>query len=71
MSRHAGTPPSDQPMMTVRELAERWKVDVKTIYAAIELGQIPAVRISKRVLRIPRHVVERFEKGCVVLPGEP
>ena len=56
--------------MSVQELADRWQVDVKTIYQAIELGQIPVIRVGKRVLRIPRDFIERLEQGCEVPSGE-
>lgn len=52
-----------QPMITVEELAVRWDVDVKTVYKAIQLGQIPAVRVGRKVLRIPRSAVESLEAG--------
>lgn len=57
---------ADRPVLSVQELAKRWNVDVKTIYQAIELGQIPAIRVGKRVLRIPRMVIENLEQGRVV-----
>ena len=57
---------ADRPVLSVQELATRWNVDVKTIYQAIELGQIPAIRVGKRVLRIPRMVIENLEQGRVV-----
>ena len=50
-------------MLTVEEFAERWAVDVKTVYEAIKENQIPAVRIGKRVLRIPRAWIEEKEQG--------
>lgn len=48
-------------LLTSAELADRWGVDIKTIYDGIRLGQIPAVRIGRRVLRIALAVVERIE----------
>lgn len=48
-------------LLTSVELADRWGVDIKTIYDGIRLGQIPAVRIGRRVLRIALAVVERIE----------
>lgn len=56
----------DRPVLTAQELARRWEVDIKTIYQAIELGQIPVIRVGKRVLRIPRMAIERLEQGRVV-----
>ena len=72
MSRRPAKGKLGRPVLSVQELAERWKVDVKTIYQAIELGQIPVIRVGKRVLRIPRSVIERLEQGQdrVVSNGE-
>ena len=68
MSRKRAT--GDRPVLSVQELADRWQVDVKTIYQSIELGQIPVIRVGKRVLRIPRSVIEELEQGCEVPSGE-
>ena len=65
MSRHRQNG-ADRPVLTAQELAKRWNVDVKTIYQAIELGQIPVIRVGKRVLRIPRMAIEHLEQGRVV-----
>ena len=61
---------TERPLMTVRELAERWRVDVKTLYAAIQAGQLPAIRLGKRVIRISLVVVTSIEQqGRVVSPN--
>jgi excisionase family DNA binding protein len=54
-------------MMRIEEVAERWCLNVKTVYAMIERGELQARRIG-RVLRIPRFVVERFESQGRVAP---
>lgn len=58
-----------RPVLTVRELATRWGVNVKTVYEAIELGQLPVIRVGRRRLLIPRVVVEELEKGRVMPEG--
>ena len=59
-----------RPVLSVQELAERWAVDVKTIYQAIELGQLPAIRLSRRVIRIPTAAIEALERGQRSDPNE-
>jgi excisionase family DNA binding protein len=51
-------------MLRVEEVAARWEVNVKTIYAMIDRGEIAARRFG-RVLRVPRSVVESFEQASV------
>ena len=50
-------------MLKPKELAERWGVDVKTIYEAIELGQVPIVQVGHRRKLIPIAAVEKIEQG--------
>jgi excisionase family DNA binding protein len=54
-------------MMRVEELAERWDLNVKTIYGMIERGELQARRFG-RVLRVPRRVVESYESQASVAP---
>lgn len=69
MSGHPGGLHAGRPVLSIQELSERWGVDVKTIYRAIELGQLPVIRIGKRVIRIPRAIIEQMEQGRVVPEG--
>jgi excisionase family DNA binding protein len=56
-------------MLSVEELAARWRVNAKTIYAAVQQGQIPALKLG-RILRISMAVIESVEaQGRVVLVG--
>jgi excisionase family DNA binding protein len=55
-------------VLTVEELAERWQVNVKTIYAAIAAGEVPVLRIG-RVLRIPLAAVLSAEQASAVPTG--
>jgi excisionase family DNA binding protein len=43
-----------QDAYTVNEFAERWRLTPDTIYAKIKSGELPAVRITKRGVRILR-----------------
>ena len=58
-----------RPVLSVKELAERWNVNEKTVREAIELGQLPAFRVGKRRLLIPLAAVEELEQGRVATPG--
>lgn len=49
-------------MMTVEELAARWSVHPRTIYAAIAKKQITALRVG-RLVRISISHVEFLEKN--------
>lgn len=51
-------------MMRVEEVAVRWDLNVKTVYAMIARGELPARRFG-RVMRVPRRVVECMEQASV------
>jgi excisionase family DNA binding protein len=51
-------------MFRVEDLARRWDLNVKTIYAMIERGELSARRFG-RVLRVPRSVVDSLEQASV------
>jgi excisionase family DNA binding protein len=57
-------------VLSVKQLAERWCLDQKTIREAIELGQVPAFRVGRRRLLIPLAAVEELEQGRVAASGE-
>lgn len=46
--------------LRVREYAERFSLDESTVYKMIERGEIRAIRIGKKALRIPSSELERF-----------
>lgn len=48
------------PTLTVDELATLLRMDRKTVYAAIQRGEIPGVRRIGRALRISRDAVLRW-----------
>jgi excisionase family DNA binding protein len=59
-TRRAPAPASR--MMKVEEVAERWDLNVKTVYWMIQRGELVSRRCG-RVLRVPRAVVESFERA--------
>jgi excisionase family DNA binding protein len=61
---------SSQTLLSVKELAARWRLNRKTIYVQIRRGQLPNVKIG-RALRIPLSLVESIEQGGAVLGGVP
>jgi excisionase family DNA binding protein len=54
-------------LMRVEDVAKRWGIDRKTVYAMIERGQLVARRCG-RLVRIPRKMVESFELQASVSP---
>jgi excisionase family DNA binding protein len=57
----------DRTLMKVEEVARRWGIDRKTVYAMIERGQLDSRRCG-RLVRIPRKVIESFESQASVEP---
>jgi excisionase family DNA binding protein len=54
----------DSPMMDVEAVARRWGVNVKTVYAMIQRGELRAVRVG-RLVRVARSVVQSYEQASV------
>jgi excisionase family DNA binding protein len=46
--------------MRVRDYARRFSLDESTVYKMIERGEIKAIRIGKKTLRIPSSELERY-----------
>lgn len=53
---------SARATVTIREAAEILEVDARTVSSAIKAGQIPAVRVGRRLL-LPRHRLLAFIDG--------
>jgi excisionase family DNA binding protein len=69
-ARPPAPPPSPKSvMMRVEEVAERWDLNVKTIYGMIQRGELAARRCG-RVVRIPRRVVDPSSKPASPRQGE-
>ena len=49
--------------LTPEEAAELCRVSTQTVLNWIRAGRLPAVRLSPRVIRIPRVAFERFRQG--------
>ena len=54
-------------LLRVEEVAKRWGINRKTVYAMIDRGQISARRCG-RLVRIPVKVIESFESQAGVAP---
>ncbi len=51
---------------TIKEAAERLRVSHDTVSRLIERGDLPALRVSERLYRIPAPALERYESGVPV-----
>ena len=51
-----------QPYVSVRELAEYWRVSNKSIYKQIEAGTLKAIRLGPRLFRISTTHARKFEQ---------
>jgi excisionase family DNA binding protein len=49
--------------ITVQEIATRLNVDRRAVYAMLEQGMIPGIRLGQRWL-ITRHAYEQWERTC-------
>jgi excisionase family DNA binding protein len=49
--------------MTPKEVAQRLHVGTRAVYAMLEQGILPGIRLGKRWL-ITRHAYEEWEKTC-------
>ncbi len=54
----------NEAVLTVSELAERWKTTRKSVLAKIRTGQLHAFRIGARVFRISLAEVKRHEQAA-------
>lgn len=51
---------------TIKEASERLRVSHDTISRLVHSGQLPAIRVSERLYRIPVPALERYESGLPV-----
>lgn len=49
---------------TIKEAAERLGISHDTVSRLIERGELPAIRVSERLYRIPTPALERYESGA-------
>jgi len=59
------TPPA---RMTVNEIARRLDIGRVAVYAMLEQGIIPAVRLGRRWI-VTRHAFENWERTCGIPTG--
>lgn len=57
---------SEPRWYTINEVAERLRVSHDTVSRMIERGELPAIRVSARLVRIPAPALERLESGAPV-----
>jgi excisionase family DNA binding protein len=51
---------------TIKEVAERLRVSHDTVARMIAREELPAIRVSDRIVRIPAPALDRFESGVLV-----
>ena len=54
--------------MTVEEIARRLDIGRPAVYAMLEQGIIPAIRIGRRWI-VTRHAYDQWERTCGMQPG--
>ena len=52
-----GNPPADEVLLTVYQVAENWRVSVRTVRRMIADGRLPIIRLG-RAVRIPTRATE-------------
>lgn len=52
---------------TIKEVADRLRVSHDTVARLIERDELPAIRVSARLVRIPAPALHRFERGEAVV----
>jgi len=54
---------------TYKQVAELLNVKVGTIYSWVARGEVPYVRLGKRVVRFPQAEIEQWLAARLVTPG--
>ena len=49
---------------TIKEVAERLRVSHDTVARMVERGELPAIRVSARLVRIPAPALHRIERAA-------
>lgn len=58
-------------LLTVPEAAEILRIGRNTCYEFIRRGELPAVNLGERIIRIPRHGLEQCFSPRASLPQSP
>jgi excisionase family DNA binding protein len=62
MRQEFKVPKPSQATLTVKNLADRYGIGLVSAYEAVHRGDVPSIRIGKRIL-IPKAALERLEAG--------
>ncbi len=54
------------PLLTTREVAERWRLSSRTILRYAHAGRLPSVRLPGGVVRFKLEDVEQIEAGAIL-----
>lgn len=52
---------------TIKEVAERLRVSHDTVARMIDRGELPAIRVSARIVRVPAPALHRIERGAAIV----
>lgn len=55
---------------SIKEVAERLKISHDTVSRLVDRGELPAVRVSERIVRIPVPAFEFYVSGREVTPRQ-
>lgn len=58
---------SEPRWYTINEVSQRLRVSHDTVSRMIERGELPAIRVSARLVRIPAPALARLEAGTPVV----
>ena len=61
----------DALVMTVREAARLLHISRNTCYELVRRGELPAVKLGSRILRVPRRGLEQWLAREAGLPSPP
>lgn len=52
---------------TIKEVAERLRVSHDTVARMIDRGELPAIRVSANLVRVPAPALHRIERGAAIV----
>lgn len=58
---------SEQPYLTVEEVAELMRVSKMTVYRLLHSGDLPGIRVG-RSFRVPRQALDTFLRSSATMP---
>jgi len=60
----------EKQFLSPADVARELSVSTATVLRLIHAGQLPAIRVSERIYRIPRASFEMFSAGTLPQPGD-